>query len=171
MYRVDEKDSIIVLSHVVQPCPCAPCPIILAEEHNLFVAYIAHPSDPNWDPALPDEETGERIAIARFERPYAHMFGPPNDEAFAGHPLAARGLSPWIVQEVLQSSWIRELERMNSVHPYHRPEAFSGYRHLVFAFHDSTFECVAKDFSVRLMRGWLHEAVASIAQRPREEAP
>jgi hypothetical protein len=99
------------------------------------------------------------------------MFGPPNDEAFSGHPLASRGLSPWIVQEVVCSSWIRGLERMNSVHPYHRREAFSAFRHFVFAFHDSTFECVAEDFSVSLMRGWVHDAVSRMAQTMRAEAP
>jgi hypothetical protein len=171
MYSVDGQDRVVVLSQLVQPCPGAPCPVILAAEHDLFVAYIADPSDPHWDPALSDNEAGERIAIARFKRPQAHMFGPPNDEAFSGHPLASRGLSPWIIQEVLQSSWIRGLERRNAVHPHHRPEAFSQYRHFVFGFHDSTFECIAVDLSVTLMRGLMQEAARRMAQTMSEERP
>jgi hypothetical protein len=91
--------------------------------------------------------------LVRFTRPIAHMFGPPNDEAFAGHPLAQRGLEPYSVFEVHQSSWIRALERMNSVHPRHRPEAYARYKHFVFAFHDSVFECIAEGFELSAYRG------------------
>ena len=58
----------------------------------------------------------------RFEHCYAHMFGPPNDEALRGHPLAGRGLRPYAAFEIRQSSWLRRLERMNSVHPRHDRE-------------------------------------------------
>ena len=82
------------------------------------------------------------------------MFGPPNDETFSGHPLADRGLHPYAVFEVRDSSWIRKLERMNSVHHRHNRERFlEGLRHFVFAFHDSTFECVAHGFEVEVFRG------------------
>jgi hypothetical protein len=36
----------------------------------------------------------EEVALIRFNLGYAHTFGPPNAEGFAGHPLAARGLRP-----------------------------------------------------------------------------
>ena len=88
------------------------------------------------------------IAVARFVRPHAHMFGPPNDEAFHGHPLAGRGLERYGVFRVEDSSWIRQLERMNSVHALHNPERFSRLVHFVFSFHDSTFECVADDVEI-----------------------
>jgi hypothetical protein len=44
----------------------------------------------------------------------AHTFGPSNDEAFSGHPLAARGLTPYGAFKIENSSWVRHLERMNS---------------------------------------------------------
>jgi hypothetical protein len=72
------------------------------------------------------------------------MFGSPNDEAFHGHPLAERGLGPYGAYRVEDSSWIRRLERMNSVHPRHDPERFRALTHCVLSFHDSTFECVAE---------------------------
>jgi hypothetical protein len=74
------------------------------------------------------------------------MFGPPNDEAFAGHPLSVRGLTPYGVFEVKNSSWVRRLERMNSVHPRHKPERFARLKHFIFTFHDTTFECIAEGF-------------------------
>jgi hypothetical protein len=81
------------------------------------------------------------------------MFGPPNDEAFSGHPLAARGLKPYSVFEIEKSSWLRALVRMNSVHPYHKVERFADLRHWVFSFHDTTFECIASSFDIVLARG------------------
>ena len=44
------------------------------------------------------------------------------------------------MSEIRESSWIRRLERMNAVHPYHKPEHFVDYRHFVFAFHDRTLK-------------------------------
>ncbi len=88
------------------------------------------------------------------------MFGPPNDEAFAGHPLASRGLQPYGAFEVLASSWIRQLERMNAVHRHHDPEDFAVYRHIVLAFHDSTFECIAEGYTCEEAWGFPSSLIA-----------
>lgn len=131
----------------------------VAGEHALRLAYYVEEQrlTAPWNAAAarPNEpgESDELCALVRFTRPYAHMFGPPNDEAFSGHPLAARGLRPYRVFEIESSSWIRALERMNSVHPNHRPERFGNFKHFVFAFHDATFECVAQTFDIILCRG------------------
>jgi hypothetical protein len=52
---------------------------------------------------------------------------------------------------------------MNSVHPYHRPEAFADLHHYVFAFHDSTFECIARGFNATLLDGPLADVAAVMA--------
>jgi len=138
MYEVDGHDTVVRLEGLPQPDVGAPVPALVAAEGQVELAFIARvqPSD------------DESIAVARFLRPYAHMFGPPNDEAFRGHPLADRGLEPHGCFRIENSSWIRRLERMNAVHPYHRAEEFAALTHYVFAFHDSTFECVAADVAV-----------------------
>ena len=74
--------------------------------------------------------------------------GLPNDEAIEGHPLHARGLKSWRVQEVLNSSWIIEVERRNSVHSQHKPELLSGLRHIIIAFKDEFFECLTEELRV-----------------------
>jgi len=133
--------------------------MLIAGEHSLRLAYYLEEGRlaPEWanavirPPAVNDSD--DLCAVIHFEQPYAHMFGPPNDEAVGGHPLADRGLSPYAVFEVEHSSWVRGLERMNSVHPYHRPERFETFKHYIFAFHDTTFECVAESFGVSLHRG------------------
>jgi hypothetical protein len=139
VYEVDGRDTVVALSDLPAPEVGAPVPALIADEGRLEVAYIGRRSGPTDD---------ESIAVATFTHPYAHMFGPPNDEAFEGHPLGDRGLEPYGCFRIDHSSWIRRLERMNAVHPHHRAEYFAGLVHFIFAFHDSTFECVASDVEV-----------------------
>ena len=64
------------------------------------------------------------------------------------------------------AEWIRALEQMNSVHPYHKPEHFADCRHFILTFHDTIFECIAGDYSVEQppgsLRSILPELVASL---------
>ncbi len=154
---VDSRDTVVPLSDVPQSSVGAPCPIVLTDEHTLILAYYLETRDPNWDGTyavvVHPATTPGPVALVTFDGYDAMMFGPPNDEAFAGHPLAGRGLSPYRAHEIKDSSWIRTLERMNSVHPYHRPERYASLRHFVFAFHDSTFECVATSYSITVEQG------------------
>ncbi|QGZ95040.1 hypothetical protein [Terricaulis silvestris] len=83
-----------------------------------------------------------------FSGALAHYFGPPNDEALHGHPLAAFGLTHYAAFEVDNSRWIKDLRDMNRVHPRHVDSLFDSYRHFVWTFHDTTFECVAESFIV-----------------------
>jgi hypothetical protein len=163
MYSVDKKDSVIELNNAPQSSVGAPCPVVFATEHTVHIAYYIEDVPKGWDGStlrvVDEYSSGESVALVNFKWPYAHMFGPPNDEAFDGHPLASRGLHPYGIFEVVHSSWIRGLERMNSVHPYHQRAQFAEYRHFVFAFHDSTFECVAHAFTVSVHAGSVVDVV------------
>jgi hypothetical protein len=143
-----------------------PHPALIADEHSLSVAFYGERREPGWDGTTvriitPDSE-GEPVVVIAFSSPYAHFFGPPNDEAFSGHPLRGRGLRPYGAFEVQFSSWIRALKHMNSVHPCHRPDSFSSYRHFILSFHDSTFECIAQSYSVKLRIGSLRSVLPDI---------
>lgn len=168
MYDVDGRDRVTELAGVPQSSVGAPNPLVIGDEHRVVLAYYAETAKPGWDGSsirtVGPSNTSERIAIVRFETCYAHFFGPPNDEAFAGHPLASRGLEPYGVFEVSHSSWIRRLEKMNSVHPYHRADAFWKRRHLVFAFHDSTFECVCDGFEIRAAHGSIESVIPEMVR-------
>lgn len=107
----------------------------------------------------------EQFAIIDFQRYLSYMFGPPNDEAFDGHPLANRGLAPYGSFRIESSSWIRQLERMNSVHRSHDPGSFDLYKHFVFTFHDSTFECIAESFTVSEHHGSFDSLLAAMQSR------
>jgi hypothetical protein len=169
MYVIDKRDMVVELRDLPQSSVGAPCPVVLVGEHCLSVAYFVQNAPPGWDGTtvrvVGHETPGEPASIVRFIRPYASLFGPPNDEAFAGHPLAERGLHPYGAFEVQQSSWIRSLAEMNSVHPHHRSELFADYRHFVLAFHDTTFECVATGYEHELTAGPVNQLIAREAAR------
>lgn len=166
MYRPNE-DRVVEVSGVPAPDVGAPLPTVVASEQKLLLAYACNTVDPGWDGTtvrVVDRDTPDQlVALIKFGRPYAHCFGPPNDEAFSGHPLATRGLRPYSVSEIVSSSWIVGLEKMNSVHPNHDPARFDSYRHFVFAFHDSTFECVAESMSVEVEAGRVVEMTRRMA--------
>ena len=96
-----------------------PCPVVLASQQATLGAYflqgapvdgpapgdLSEPSFLSWRLRLGGRprpsarmvsENGsvEAAALVRFELVTAVMFGPPNDEAFSGHPLADRGQRP-----------------------------------------------------------------------------
>lgn len=169
MYPVGPKDQPIAILTSLQSSIGAPCPEVLAGEHFLRLAYYVEEDrlGLEWQgrEIRPEAhgDSDDLCAVVEFSGAYAHMFGPPNDEAFSGHPLATRGLRPYSVFEVAHSSWLSAFERMNSVHPYHRPESFLQVKHYVFSFHDTTFECIAKGFSVKLCRGSVGKVLLACA--------
>lgn len=139
MYKVGRRDKVVALDSLPQSDTGAPLPLVVASDNELRIAYIS-PGN---------RRDGEVMVTVPFNGAQAHMFGSPNDEAFDGHPLARRGLQPYGAFEIKHSSWIRQLERMNSVHPHRSPELFEGLRHYVLSFDDTTFECVAEGFDYK----------------------
>ncbi len=168
MYQVDDRDKVVEMKDLPQSDAGAPLPLVFSNEHTVVLAYYLNHTPPDWDgttiQVVGYETQDLPIALVCFKLYDAFMFGPPNDEAFSGHPLASRGLHPYSCFEIVDSSWIRGLERMNSVHPYHRPERYAALKHFVFAFHDSTFECVADGFTLSLHRGSLSSVIPKMLE-------
>jgi len=168
---IPTDDEIVALDSL-PPCETgAPSPIVLADEFRTFVAYYARAiasTQATWDAVPISDPMEEPVVLLEFSLCYAHLFGPPNDEAFSGHPLFEKGLRPYTMAEVRHSSWIASLERMNSVHPHHRPERFQSRRHFILPFHDSTFECIADGVQAHFHRGSVQSAVSVAAQMLRE---
>lgn len=167
MYKVDGQDKIVELENVPQSCVGAPEPVVLSDEHRTVLAfYLQEPPDECGGTSVNvvSQSSERSVTIVQFASCYDYMFGSPNDEAFDGHPLARKGLRPYGAYEVLNSSWIRQLERMNSVHPYHKPERFWERHHYIFAFHDSTFECVADGFQITQSFGSMMSMVPIMAE-------
>ncbi|MEK6551024.1 MAG: hypothetical protein AABZ50_05220 [Pseudomonadota bacterium] len=172
MYEVDDKDQVIEFKGVPQSSVGAPNPILLAGEHDVFLTYYLEDTPEGWDGTsvriVGTDTEGEPVAVVKFKHCTAHMFGPPNDEAFSGHPLAERGLGPYGVFEIKNSSWIRKLEKMNAVHPYHDKRRFmENKKHFIFSFHDTTFECVAEEFTVEVSTGSVKSMVPHMLESVR----
>lgn len=138
MDSIHTRDRVRELTDVQLPSSDAPNPLVLADEDSLVVSYIT---------------VDEAAAIVVFRQCYASHFGPPNDEAFASHLLADRGLPPYGAFEVESSSWLRGLEERNRGHPRHDPRLFQQLRHLVWTFHDSVLECAALGYAARDTQG------------------
>lgn len=128
----------------------APTPTILSSELCVYLIFYVNQIDANWDGTTIHmrTENDEGIVTVKFERYHQFKFGSPNDEAMSGHPLYELGLKPYSIQKVIDSEWIKELMKMNSVHPYHRDESFSNCEHFIFFFHDNCFEIVSEGYTI-----------------------
>jgi hypothetical protein len=111
-------------------------PHIAATEDEAAIAYRTIPE--------------RHVAVVRFQGTREIALGGPSDETIQAHPLYKTGLRPYTFTEVLDSPWIAALERRNRVHPRHDPAAFSALRHFLLPFHDSTFECIARDLHAEI---------------------
>lgn len=134
MYAIDEHDRVVELDDIPKPVTGAPDPIVVANEHAVVVSYVT--------------EYPKTFCSVRFHLARTHLFGAPNDETLQGHPLWNRGLGFYGVFRVDQSSLIRRLAVMNSVHKRHSHSMFDELSHYIFTFQDSTFECVARSYEI-----------------------
>ena len=66
---------------------------------------------------------------------------------------------------MVNSRWLAELEAINSVHRCYRPEVWRSLNHYVLWFHDSTFECIARSFTVEVFRESMAELLARACRR------
>jgi hypothetical protein len=146
-----------------QSCVGAPLPSLVADEHTLFVCYLLQAHDPDWDGStirmLDADSAGEPMAVLRVKPCWTHLFGPPNEEAIAGHRLAKLGLEPFAAFEVTGSAWIADLERANRVHRHHDRARYDRLRHFIFTFHDSVLEFVSEDFEVTITSGSVRDTL------------
>jgi hypothetical protein len=153
MYTIDERDKVIADVDVPQCDGGAPCPLVLADDSRVGVAYYV------WESSKARNTDALHVAVVKFKRCHSLLFGGPNDEAISGHPLASRGIQPYGAYRIEDSSWIRSAERMNRVHPLHTARMFANYRHYIFVFHDSIFECIAEGFEVEQITGRRSDAL------------
>lgn len=160
MYEVDHLDEVTELENVPKPSIGAPNTVLVASQHDVLIAYYTENSPEEFDGTsirgVSLDKANQPVIIVHFENCYTHLFGLPNDEAFSGHPLYSRGLRPYRIYEIKNSSWLRNLEKINSVHPNHNKDWFmSEMQHYIFSFHDNTFECIAERFNIERLTGSL----------------
>lgn len=152
MFR-NSKERVKRLSVGFEPEADVPYPVLFKSERTtilLFRAVIM--------------KDGRRdtvgVGILEFEMCLLAKFGYPNDEAIPGHPLAKKGLGYYNIFEVENSSWIKDITRMNRI-PFPNTKDDTVSSHFVVTFHDSTFECIAKDLHPKFEIGKYKEILDS----------
>ena len=155
MFGFTPKETLKKLHDLPQSSVGAPCPLVFSNEHDVYVTYYLDKIEDGWDGktvrVVSPASDREPSIVVCFRRAIAHYFGRPNDEAISGHPLYGIGLQPYSYFEVLNSTWLDELEHMNRVHPYHKKERYADIRHFIFTFHDTTLEVLAKNYHAEII--------------------
>jgi hypothetical protein len=152
----------------IQIDPGTPMPHLFANGHSVFVLfYLRAPIPARITAAGSGYPAGEEapLGLVEFTGVHTVLFGGPNDEALNGHHLYGKGLQPYAIHEVRDSSWISEAEHVNSVHPYHQGGWHAWLRHFVITFHDETLECLARDIRAQTRTSSFPEAAKAATSR------
>jgi hypothetical protein len=133
-----QEDQVLLLDSVPHPAADAAEPFIVAADRRVILAYpIAEADFERFGPFDPDDDP---FCTVLFPDAVFHRLGPPGDVDLEIHPLAMQGLLGLSAHEVVNSSLTAEIAAVASIGP--------ALRHFVITFQDSTFECVASDYTV-----------------------
>lgn len=153
----------------------APLPHLISSGSRAFIVCLASQPDPNWDGTYvtvvsPSDADPSAFVVIEMWGCQEIRFGGPNDEAIRGHPLHGKGLVGYRAHEVLNSAWIEDAIKVNSVHPRHSDAPFRQLHHYALLFHDEMLEALAGGISSRLvmgtMRGILEELTGRLIEQP-----
>jgi hypothetical protein len=135
---LQQEDQVVLLDSVPHPAADAAEPFIVASGRRVILAYpIAEADFERFGPFDPDDDP---FCTVLFPDAAFHRLGPPGDVDLEIHPLAIQGLLGYSAHEVVNSSLAAEIAAVGSAVP--------ALRHFVITFQDSTFECVASDYTV-----------------------
>jgi hypothetical protein len=133
----------------------APLPHLISNGSRAFVVCRASDPDPDWDGTYvrvvsPADAHGSPFVVIEMWGCAEIRFGGPNDEAIRGHPLHGKGLAGYRAHEVVNSAWIEDAIKVNSVHPHHSDAPFRQLHHYALLFHDEMLETLALGVESRM---------------------
>jgi hypothetical protein len=131
-------------------------PIVVSNGRRILLMYPAQ------DKESAPKAKKDRIqytAILTFKGCVSCKYGDPNDEAIEGHPLYGRGIDVGGAYIIMNSPWLEELKKINSVHPQNDNQSWSEKRHYLLFFKDNAYECIAKDVTSHIKEGPLPEII------------
>ncbi|MFB9077974.1 hypothetical protein ACFFLS_04810 [Flavobacterium procerum] len=148
----------------------APIPHVFSNGYELFLIYYLAQNDPKWDGTYVNvidinSSASHSIALITFEHVVHHAFGAPNDEVINGHPLYEHGLEAHTAHEIIHSSQISKLEKINAVHSCYAPDYWKKLKHYAFTFHDEMFECIARGYKAEVFNTSFKEVVFMATER------
>jgi hypothetical protein len=159
-------DEIVELDFGITPEAAVSGAVVVQTERMTILTFNGMRSTGKLSPYGGPYRESAGTAVVEFQRCVLTRFGHPNDEARWKIPKYAD--CSYGIYEVKNSSWIKEVVAANR-HSF--PATTDDYvrRHFLFAFHDSTFECLADDLSIRVVEQPYHEVFAGITSRALDE--
>jgi hypothetical protein len=133
-------------------------PIVVSSGRRTLLMYAAQEKESS---SKAKKGQTQYTAILTFRGCANCKFGDPNDEVIEGHPLYGRGIDVGEAYIVMNSPWLEELKKINSVHPQFDDESWAGKRHYLLFFKDNTFECIAEDVTSQVKERPLPEVVSA----------
>jgi hypothetical protein len=120
--------------------------VLIQTEHRAFLTFNAmRPTNrPFPHGGFYKEDAG--TAVVELIGCSLTKFGYPNDEAWRNIPRT-KGLV-YGIYEVCDSDWIQAVVTLNQF-SFPKTSGWGG-RHFLFLFHDSSFECIARDLRLEL---------------------
>lgn len=123
----------------------APLPHFVQSEHKAFLCFFLNtfePSDARDFEGVSIQSISAKekpVGVIEFTNYCAGKMVRMSADYLNQHELYGRGLHPYSAQEVVNSEWLAELQRIAKIPAQH---------HFIFFFHDSIFECVASALKV-----------------------
>jgi len=140
-----QEDQVVLLDSAPHPATDAAEPFLVASDRRVILTYpIAEEDFERFGPFDPDDDP---FCAVLFPDAVFHRLGPPGDGDLEVHPLAAQGLAGYSVHEVVNSSLCAEIAAVE-VDATPDDAGVRARRHFVITFGESTFECVASDYTV-----------------------
>src|SRR5215831_12589090 len=135
--------------------------VLLQSERQAFLTFNAMRPTKRPTPHGGFYREGAGTAVVELILCSVTKFGYPNDEAWCGIPRT-RGLA-YGIYEVKNSKWVAEIVTLNQ---FSFPDTthWNG-RHFLFLFHDSSFECIARDLKLELRSEPYSQVLAELAGR------
>jgi len=141
--------------------------VLLQSEYSSYLTFNAQKETDKPSPYGGFYTTEAGTAIVEFPGCLISKFGYPNDEAASGIPKYKEIEIVYAICEVVDSDWIKELKQVNS---YTFPNtSYSSFRHFLIFFHDSTFECIAKEIKLKISEDPYIEIISELSRKIAEE--
>lgn len=162
------RDQIVELDLGVLPEAGVSGAVCLQTEGTTVLTFNAMRTTDRMSPYGKPYRDGAGTAVVEFKRCLIARFGYPNDEARFSIPRY-KDVS-YGIYEVLKSTWIEEVVRMNRYRFPHTTDAYVA-KHFLFAFHDDTFECLADDLTIEVVNEPYHVTFERIRRRALPDMP
>ena len=151
------SEQIIELDLGFRPEAAVSGAVLVASEFSTFLTFNAVKTSAD---GAGLEDLGH--AVVEFKACHITKFGYPNDEARWGIPRYQT--TSYGIYKVKNSEWIPEIVRLNRYRFPDTPDDTTT-RHFLFAFHDTTFECLAEDMQFELTKEPYEQVFARISAR------